>query len=104
MKSWIASRIAFMYGRWVSQYQGFVLLSPTTPAAVAPVPAADAGGDFLRTLPTSLLQTFIVGTRATLANHGVAQTLKGIRRGSNALTMTHAVANLSCTSALLTSA
>lgn len=95
--------LSFAYGPCVRQCQGFVLLSDTTPAAVAPVPAAEDGGDFLRILPNSFLQTFIDGTRATLANHGVAQTLRGIRRGSNALTMTHAVANLSCTSALATS-
>ena len=61
---------------------------------MAPVPAAEDGGELQRNLPKSLLQILIDGTRATLANHGVAQTLRGIRRGSNALTMTHAAANL----------
>ncbi len=44
-----------------------------------------AAGEFLIPFPNALLKEFVPGTTITLANHGVAHTLKIIRMGNSAL-------------------
>ncbi len=49
---------------------------------------------FFLLLVNTLLIRFVEGTIATLANHGVAETLRINLRGNNAFVIAYAVANL----------
>jgi len=79
-----------------------VLTGPTVPGAslaiapapTAPVPAA-AEGTTLFPLLSIPRKTLMKGITVTLANHGVAQTLKISRTGRSAFVIAYAVANLS---------
>ncbi len=65
----------------------------TAPPLVAPVPAAPEDGGF-GFLLNSLLNQFVNGTTADLANQGVADTLRISRSGRSAFVIAYAVANL----------
>lgn len=66
----------------------------TTPAPVAPVPAAapeEAVTAFLR--HNSLLKKFVTGSIVLVANHGVAQTLTISLKGIRSFVIAYAVAS-----------
>ena len=69
---------------------------PMAAPPVAPVPATEEVVALLPPLLNSLPIRLAVGVTNTLANQGVAHTLKINRRGSSALVTAYAVASLEC--------
>jgi len=55
---------------------------------------AAAGTATFPLTPNALFKVFMIGITETLANHGVAHTLKMSRSGNSAFVMAYAVANL----------